>query len=207
MQEIKKLNFNKIEKKWQSKWEKEKAFQTKEIKNKNKYYVLEMFPYPSGSGLHMGHAFNYTIGDIYARLKRMQGFNVLYPMGYDSFGLPAENGAIKNKTHPKKYTENSINNFVKQQKILGLSYDWSRIVQTHKPDYYKWKQYFFLKFFEKGLVYRKKAPVNFCPDCNTVLANEQVHDGKCWRHGKTNVQTKQLEQWFIKTTKYAEEDR
>src|SRR3989344_4268780 len=205
MQEIKKLNFNKIEKKWQSKWEKEKAFQTKEIKNKNKYYVLEMFPYPSGSGLHMGHAFNYTIGDIYARLKRMQGFNVLYPMGYDSFGLPAENAAIKEKTHPKKYTDKAINNFIKQQKSLGLSYDWTRMLKTSDPEYYKWNQYFFLKFFEKGLVYRKKSSVNFCPKCDTVLANEQVHNGMCWRHKDTPVEIKQLEQWFIKITKYAEE--
>ena len=150
MQEIKKLNFNKIEKKWQSKWKKSKAFRTKEIKNKNKYYILEMFPYPSGSGLHMGHAFNYTIGDIYARLKRMQGFNVLYPMGYDSFGLPAENAAIKEKTHPKKYTDKAINNFIKQQKSLGLSYDWTRMLKTSDPEYYKWNQYFFLKFLEKG---------------------------------------------------------
>ena len=205
MQETKKLDFHKIEKKWQKKWEKKKAFQAKETKNKGKYYVLEMFPYPSGSGLHMGHAFNYTIGDIYARFKRMSRFNVLYPMGYDSFGLPAENAAIKEKAHPKKYTEKAIKNFIQQQKSLGLSYDWTRMLKTSDPEYYKWNQYFFLKFYENGLVYRKKSSVNFCIKCNTVLANEQVHNGKCWRHLDTDVEIKQLEQWFINTTKYAEE--
>ncbi len=200
---MKQINFKKIEKKWQDKWETSKCFQVSE-KGK-KYYILEMFPYPSGSGLHMGHAFNYTIGDIYARFKRMQGFNVLYPMGYDSFGLPAENASIKEKTHPKKYTELAISNFIKQQKALGLSYDWTRLIKTSDPEYYKWNQYFFLKFLEKDLVYRKKAPVNFCNKCETVLANEQVHNGKCWRHTDTEVETKQLEQWFIKTTKYADE--
>ena len=198
------LNFVEIESKWQKKWEKSKIFNVKENK-KEKFYVLEMYPYPSGSDLHMGHAFNYTIGDIYARFKRMQGFNVLYPMGYDSFGLPAENAAIQEKIHPKKFTEKSINHFIKQQKEFGLSYDWSRIIETHKPEYYKWNQFFFLKFLEKGLVYRKKAPVNWCPKCNTVLANEQVHRGKCWRHPDTDVEIKQLEQWFIKTTDYVEE--
>lgn len=200
-----KLNFQKIEKKWQDKWEKKKIFQVKESGKKKKFYVLEMFPYPSGSGLHMGHAFNYTIGDIYARFKRMNGFNVLYPMGYDSFGLPAENAAIGAKTHPKKFTEKSISNFIKQQKVLGLSYDWSRMLKTSDSEYYKWNQFFFLKFFEKGFVYKKKAPVNFCEKCNTVLANEQVHNGKCWRHPDTGVKVKHLEQWFIKTTDYVEE--
>ena len=197
-------NFKKIENKWQKKWGEKDIFRTREGKKK-KFYCLEMFPYPSGSGLHMGHTFNYTIGDIYARFKRMKGFNVLYPMGYDSFGLPAENAAIQAGEHPKKYTQNSIKNFIKQQKSLGLSYDWSRIIKTSDREYYKWNQYFFLKFFEKRLVYRKKAPVNWCPKCNTVLANEQVHAGKCWRHKDTDVRTKKLEQWFIKTTKYADE--
>ncbi|MEM3074400.1 MAG: leucine--tRNA ligase [Candidatus Pacearchaeota archaeon] len=198
-------DFIKIEKKWQSRWEKEKAFEVSEKSNKEKYYVLEMYPYPSGSGLHMGHAFNYTIGDILARYMRMKGKNVLHPMGYDSFGLPAENAAIKVKTHPKKYTNIAIKNFIFQQKSLGISYDWKRILWSHNPEYYKWNQYFFLKFFEKGLAYRKKAPVNFCSECNTVLANEQVINGKCWRHQNTDVQIKQLEQWFLKTTKYADE--
>jgi leucyl-tRNA synthetase len=199
------VDFHKIEKKWQKKWEEDKIFKVKENAKKSKYYCLEMFPYPSGSGLHMGHAFNYTIGDIYARFKRMNGFNVLYPMGYDSFGLPAENAAIQAKIHPKKFTDHAISNFINQQKALGLSYDWDRMLSTCTPEYYKWNQYFFLKFMEKGLVYRKKAPVNWCPKCNTVLANEQVHDGKCWRHTDTDVDIKYLEQWFIKTTKYAEE--
>ena len=198
-------DFKAVEKKWQKKWEEGKAFLVKEKSGKSKYYVLEMFPYPSGEGLHMGHALNYTIGDIYARFKRMNGFNVLYPMGYDSFGLPAENAAIKAKTHPKKYTENSIKNFIEQQKAMGVSYDWGRILETHKPEYYKWNQFFFLKLLEKGLIYRGKAPVNWCPECTTVLANEQVHGGKCWRHTDTDVEVKHLEQWFIKTTAYADE--
>jgi len=197
-------DFLKIEKKWQGRWEKKKIFQVKDS-GKKKFYVLEMFPYPSGSGLHMGHAFNYTIGDIYARFKRMNGFNVLYPMGYDSFGLPAENAAIEAKMHPKKFTEKSISNFIKQQKALGLSYDWSRILRTSDKEYYKWNQFFFLKLIENGLAYKKKAPVNFCEKCNTVLANEQVHNGKCWRHPDTDVKIKHLEQWFIKTTNYSEE--
>ncbi len=200
-----KYNFNKIEKKWQKAWESKKIFEVKEDPKKKKYYVLEMFPYPSGNGLHMGHAFNYTIGDIYARFMRMKGYNVLYPMGYDSFGLPAENAAIKSKTHPKIYTDKAISNFISQQKSLGLSYDWTRMFRTSEPDYYKWNQYFFIKLFEKGLVYRKKSSVNFCNKCDTVLANEQVHNGKCWRHEDTEVEIKQLEQWFIRTTKYAEE--
>jgi len=197
-------DFKKIEKKWQNKWEKAKIFAAKESKDE-KFYCLEMFPYPSASGLHIGHAFNYAIGDVFARFKRMQGFNVLHPMGYDSFGLPAENAAIKEGKDPKKYTETAINNFINQQRLLGISYDWNRILMTHKPDYYRWNQFFFLKFFEKGLAYKKKSPVNWCPKCQTVLANEQVKNGKCWRHETTDVEIKQLEQWFIKTTDYADE--
>lgn len=200
-----KIDFASIEKKWQKEWEKKKIFEVKENPKKKKFYCLEMFPYPSAYGLHMGHALNYTIGDIYSRFKRMNGFNVLYPMGYDAFGLPAENAAIKAGEHPKKYTNNSINNFILQQKSLGLSYDWSRMIKTCEPEYYKWNQYFFLKFMEKGLVYRKKSAVNWCPKCQTVLANEQVHGGKCWRHEDTNVEIKQLEQWFIRTTAYSDE--
>jgi leucyl-tRNA synthetase len=198
-------DFKTIQKKWQNKWEQSKIFEVKESSKKKKFYCLEMFPYPSGSGLHMGHAFNYTIGDIYARFKRMQGFNVLYPMGYDSLGLPAENAAIKANIHPKEYTETAVRNYIRQQKELGLSYDWTRMVKTHDPDYYKWDQWIFLKMFEKNLAYRKKAPVNWCPKCNSVLANEQVHNGKCWRHKETDVQIGHLEQWFFKITKYAEE--
>ncbi|MBW3015005.1 leucine--tRNA ligase [Candidatus Woesearchaeota archaeon] len=198
------IDFKKIQDKWQKRWESAKIFEVKESK-KPKFYCLEMFPYPSASGLHIGHAFNYTIGDIYARLKRMQGFNVLYPMGYDSLGLPAENAAIKAGAHPKKYTENSIKNFIKQQKSIGLSYDWTRLVKTHDPNYYRWDQWIFLKMFEKGIAFRKKAPVNWCPKCNSVLANEQVHNGKCWRHTDTDVEIKHLEQWFFKITDYADE--
>jgi len=200
-----KINFKIIEKKWQKAWEKKKIFQVSENRKKRKFYVLEMFPYPSASGLHMGHALNYIIGDIYARFKRMFGFNVLYPMGYDSLGLPAENAAIKAGENPKTYTNKAIKNFIKQQKALGLSYDWSRMVKSHEPDYYKWDQWIFLKMFEKGLAYRKKAAVNYCEKCKTVLANEQVVNGKCWRHPEQNVEIKHLEQWYFKITDYAEE--
>lgn len=197
-------NFAEIEKKWQSEWSKNNAFVVSSNSNNN-FYVLEMFPYPSGAGLHMGHALNYIIGDIQARYRRMNGKSVLYPMGYDALGLPAENAAIKAGQHPQDYTRNSINNFITQQKALGLSYDWTKLVKTCVPEYYKWNQYFFLKFFEKGLVYRKKSAVNWCNKCDTVLANEQVHNGKCWRHIDTDVEIRHLEQWFIKTTNYADE--
>ena len=147
-------NFLDIEKKWQKRWEDKKIFDAKEDSKKKKFYVLEMFPYPSASGLHMGHSFCYTVGDIYARFKRMQGYNVFHPMGFDSFGLPAENAAIKAKSHPKKFTEDAIKNYIKQMKSLGLSYDWSRMIETHKLEYYRWDQWIFLKMFEKGLAYR-----------------------------------------------------
>ncbi len=197
------MDFNHIAKKWQSRWEKEKLFEVKEDKKKKKSYVLQMFPYPSGTSLHMGHAKNYIIGDIVARHKRMLGFNVLQPMGYDAFGLPAENAAIKSKSHPKVFTDTAIKGYIQQSKALGLSYDWSRMVATCYPDYYKWNQWFFVKFFERGLAYKKKAPVNWCQSCQTVLANEQVEQGKCWRcHNEVSV--KQLEQWFFKITDYAE---
>ena len=197
------MNFQKIESKWQKKWESKKIFQTKKSKKK-KFYCLEMYPYPSGEGLHLGHVCNFVIGDVYARFKRMQGFNVLYPMGYDSFGLPAENAAIKNKTHPKIYTEKAIKNFTRQQKEMGLSYDWSRTFASHHPDFYKWDQWIFLQLYKKGLAYKKKAAVNWCPKCNTVLANEQVVNGRCWRHTDTEVEIKELNQWFFKITDYAE---
>ena len=199
------VNFQTIEKKWQNQWEKKKIFEVRVKKGKKKFYVLEMFPYPSAYGIHMGHARNYTLGDMVTRFRRMQGYNVLYAMGYDSFGLPAENAAIQEKVHPKKFTEKAIVNIIKQQKSLGLSYDWTRIIATSYPEYYKWNQYLFLKFYEKGLAYRKKAPVNFCPKCKTVLANEQVVNGKCWRHSTTDVQIKHLEQWFLKITDYSDE--
>src|SRR3989344_1332734 len=190
--------------KWQEKWSKLNLFRTKDKSKKPKFYNLEMFPYPSGYGLHMGHVRNYTIGDTVARYKRMRGFNVLYPMGFDAFGLPAENAAIKDKIHPKEYTEKAMEGLRKSLKRVGLSYDWKRELATCHPEYYKWNQYFFTKFFEKGLAYKKKAPINWCPSCGTVLANEQVVDGKCWRcEGK--VEVKELEQWFFKITDYAEE--
>lgn len=199
------IKFSEIESKWQKEWESAKIFEVNANSKKKKYYVLEMFPYPSASGLHMGHALNYTIGDIFARFKRMKGFNVLYPMGFDAFGLPAENAAIKAGEHPKPFTEKAMENYIRQMKEIGLSHDWSKMVKTCSPEYYKWNQYFFLKFFENGLVYRKKSAVNWCPKCSTVLANEQVHDGKCWRHSETDVEIKYLEQWFIRTTKYSDE--
>ncbi len=199
-----KYDFKKIEKKWQKKWAEKKTFEVKEDSKKQKFYLLEMFPYPSAAGLHMGHGLNYTIGDIYARFKRMNGLNVLYPMGYDSLGLPAENAAIKAGTLPKKYTQNSIKNFMKQQNALGLSYDWSRIVNTSDSNYYKWDQWIFLKMLEKGIAYRKKSAVNWCDSCKTVLANEQAQGGTCERC-KSKVKMKQLEQWFFKITDYADE--
>ncbi len=202
-----KTSFKTIEKRWQTEWEKKRIFEIsrKSSTKKEKYYILEMFPYPSGSGLHMGHALNFTIGDIFARYKRMKGFNVLHPMGYDALGLPAENAAIKVGEHPKNYTKKSIRYFTKQMKELGFSYGWSRMVSTTDPEYYRWDQWIFLKMFEKGLAYRKKAPVNWCSKCKTVLANEQVVNGKCWRHEDTDVEIRYLEQWFFKITKYADE--
>ncbi len=202
---MKSINFSTIDAKWQKEWVKTKAFEAKEDTKKEKYYALEMYAYPSGKGLHMGHAFNFTIGDILARFMRMKGKSVLYPTGFDSFGLPAENAAIKDGTLPQKYTDNAIKYFIQQQKALGLSYDWDRILWSHDPEYYKWNQYFFLQFLKKGLVYRKESGVNWCSKCESVLANEQVHDGKCWRHKDTAVVVKNLEQWFVKTTAYAEE--
>ncbi|MBU0959191.1 MAG: class I tRNA ligase family protein, partial [Nanoarchaeota archaeon] len=199
-------NFNVIEKKWAKKWEESKAFRAKEnVRGKKKYYILDMFPYPSGSGLHMGHAFTFSLGDIYARFKRLQGYNVLYPMGYDSFGLPAENAAIKKGEYPEAYTKKSITNFMNQQKAMGWSYDWDRMLKTSDPYFYKWDQWLFLQMLKKGIAYRKKSAVNYCSECQTVLANEQVVQGKCWRHEETDVEIRHLEQWFLKTTKYAEE--
>jgi len=197
------VDFNKIAKKWQNRWDKEKIFESKIDSKKKKAYLLEMFPYPS-SRLHMGHLRNYSIGDTLARFRRMQGFNILYPMGYDSFGMPAENAAIKNKINPKIWSDNNIKAIMTQQKAMGLSYDWSRMLYSHNPDYYKWNQWFFLKMLEKGLAYKKKSAVNWCPGCTTVLANEQVEQGKCWRC-HTEVEQKELEQWYLKITDYADE--
>lgn len=195
-------NFSEIEAKWQKKWEAENAFKVVEDKDKEKYYVLEMFPYPSGK-LHMGHVRNYSIGDVLARFKKMKGYNVLHPMGWDSFGLPAENAAIKNNVEPSVWTWNNIDEMRKQLKELGLSYDWDREVATCHPDYYKWMQWIFIQFYNKGLAYKKENPVNWCPSCQTVLANEQVVDGKCERCG-TLVGKKELSQWYFKITDYAE---
>ncbi|MBS3090749.1 leucine--tRNA ligase [Candidatus Pacearchaeota archaeon] len=197
------VNFQKIEKKWQKEWEKAGIFHVAEDSKKRKYYVLEMYPYPSASFLHMGHVRNYTLGDVYARFRRMNGFNVLYPMGYDSFGLPAETAAKKEGIHPKKYTEDAIKKIIEYMKALGLSYDWNRIIASHDQNYYKWNQFFFLKLFEKGLAYRKKSPVNWCEKCESVLADEEAEGGKCWRCGN-EVMKKELEQWFFKITDYAE---
>jgi len=196
-------DFKKIEKKWQKKWEKEKRFIISEESAKEKFYLLEMFPYPSGE-LHMGHMRNYTIGDTMARFLRMKGFNVLYPMGYDALGLPAENAAIEKKIHPASWTNKCIDKMKEQQKKMGLSYDWERLVITADPEYYRWNQWIFLKFYNKGLAYRKEAPINWCPQCETVLANEQVVNGKCWRC-ESSVEVRSLEQWFFKITDYAEE--
>ena len=191
-----------IEKKWQKIWEDTKAFKTFDDSNKPKYYALSMFPYPSGK-LHMGHVRNYTITDVIARFKKANGFNVLHPIGWDSFGLPAENAAMKHNADPETWTDENIAYMTKQLKRLGLSYDWDREVTTCKPDYYKWTQWLFLQLYKKGLVYKKEAAVNWCSECGTVLANEQVIDGKCWRCDSV-VEKKYLSQWFIKITDYAE---
>ncbi|MDR1702509.1 MAG: leucine--tRNA ligase, partial [Sporomusaceae bacterium] len=191
-----------IESKWQKFWDEEKVYKTDIDRTHPEYYVLEMFPYPSGK-LHMGHVRNYCIGDVIARFKAMQGYNVLHPMGWDAFGMPAENAAIKNGVHPAAWTWDNIANMRRQQNELGLSYDWDREVTTCHSDYYKWTQWLFLLFYERGLAYKKKAAVNWCEDCGTVLANEQVVDGKCWRCDCVVVK-KDLEQWFFKITAYAD---
>lgn len=197
-----KYNFTEIEKKWQDVWEKENAFKTVEDYDKEKYYVLEMFPYPSGK-LHMGHVRNYSIGDVIARFKRLKGYNVLHPMGWDSFGLPAENAAIKNDIHPAIWTDSNIAEMHRQLQGLGFSYDWDREVATCKEEYYKWMQRIFIQFYNKGLAYKKDNPVNWCPSCQTVLANEQVVDGCCERC-HTPVTKKRLSQWYLKITDYAD---
>ncbi len=192
-----------IEARWQNIWETEHSCHTEMDDTKPKYYVLEMFPYPSGK-LHMGHVRNYSIGDVVARFRTMEGYNVLHPMGFDSFGMPAENAAIKNKVHPAQWTYANIENMERQQKALGLAYDWSREVITCREDYYRWTQWLFELFYKKGLAYKKAASVNWCDTCGTVLANEQVEDGKCWRC-KSEVHKKNLAQWFFKITDYADE--
>ena len=200
---MERYNFKKIEDYWQSKWEKNKSFKSKIDKTKKKFYCLEMFPYPSGK-IHMGHVRNYTIGDVLARFKSLQGYNVLHPMGWDSFGLPAENAARQNNLDPKTWTESNISNMKRQLKKLGLSIDWGREISTCSPEYYKHQQKFFLELYDKGLVYRKEEYVNWDPVDQTVLANEQVIDGKGWRSGAT-VERKKLNQWFFNITKFSNE--
>ncbi len=198
-----KYNFSEIEEKQQRLWEEKGVFQLDDRAAKRPFYCLEMFPYPSGR-IHMGHVRNYSIGDVIARYKKMQGFDVLHPMGWDAFGLPAENAAIKHGIHPAKWTYENIDYMRKQLKRMGLSYDWSREIATCHPKYYKWEQLFFIEMLERGLVYRKKAKVNWCESCQTVLANEQVEDGLCWRCDSQVVE-KELDSWFFKITDYAEE--
>lgn len=198
----KRYDFKAIEAKWQNIWEENKIFKVYEDKSKPKYYNLEMFPYPSGH-LHMGHVRNYAIGDVVARFKSMNGYNVLHPMGWDAFGLPAENAAIQNEVHPARWTYGNIERMKQQLKGMGLSYDWNRELTTSKPDYYKFTQWMFLKLFDHNLAYKKKSAVNWCPSCQTVLANEQVVEGCCERC-ESEVDKKQLEQWFFKTTAYAQ---
>jgi len=201
---MKKYDPQKTEVKWQSFWEKNDYFKVTEDKGKKKYYLLEMYPYPSGK-IHMGHVRNYAIGDVVARYKRMRGFNVLHPMGWDAFGMPAENAAIENNTHPAKWTYDNIDYMRSQLKRMGFSYDWNRELATCRPEYYRWEQLIFVEMFKKGLAYKKKTYVNWCDLCKTVLANEQVVDGCCWRHPDQEVTLKEMDSWFLKITDYTKE--
>jgi len=196
-------NFAEIEQKWQKKWEETKIYQTNMKDTEKKLYCLVMFIYPSGDKLHIGHWYNYGPTDTWARFKRMQGYNVFEPMGYDAFGLPAENYAIKKGVHPKVSTENNISYIREQLKAIGAMYDWSKEINTSAPSYYRWTQWFFLQLYKKGLAFRKQASVNWCPQCGTVLANEQVINGLCERCA-TEVTKKELKQWFFKITDYAQ---
>ena len=193
-----------IEQKWQKRWEEHRVFEADADPARSKYYLLEMLPYPSGV-LHMGHMRNYTIGDAVARYKRMRGFNVLHPIGWDAFGLPAENAAIQHGTHPRDWTNSNVAEFKRALHRFGFSYDWRREISTCEPEYYRWNQWFFLRMLERGLAHRKRSRVNWCPKCQTVLANEQVKDGCCWRHEETPVEAKEIEQWFLRITRYADE--
>ena len=192
-----------IELKWQAAWEEQELFKVDNAGERPAKYILEMFPYPSGD-IHMGHARNYSIGDVMARYWRMKGYDVLHPMGWDAFGLPAENAAIKHKNHPAKWTYANIETQKKSFKRMGFSYDWDRQVVACDPEYYRWGQWMFLKFWEKGLVERRNNPVNWCPSCQTVLANEQVTEGRCWRCD-SEVEKRPLTQWYLKITDYAQE--
>ena len=195
--------FQTIEPKWQQHWEAEHIFEVHENTDQPKFYLLEMLPYPSGR-IHMGHVRNYSIGDVLARFLRMRGYNVLHPMGWDAFGLPAENAAIEHRVHPAQWTYANIAEMKTQLKRMGFSYDWTREIASCDPDYYTWNQWMFLKMWERGLAYRKQSLVNWCDSCLTVLANEQVEDGVCWRCSTPVIQ-KELEQWFLRITAYADE--
>ncbi|HET6266402.1 MAG TPA: class I tRNA ligase family protein, partial [Acidobacteriota bacterium] len=195
-------DYRSIESRWQERWESERVFEAKTDASRSEFYALEMLPYPSGR-IHMGHVRNYSIGDVMARFKRRTGFNVLHPIGWDALGLPAENAAIQNKAEPYDWTMLNITAMRKQLKRLGVSYDWSREVATCDPEYYRWNQWFFIRLYERGLAYRKKGTVNWCPSCQTVLANEQVIAGHCWRCD-SEVKIEQLEQWYFKITDYAD---
>ena len=194
---------SKIEPKWQQYWAENKTFKAETNPDKEKYYVLDMFPYPSGAGLHVGHPEGYTATDIICRYKRMCGLNVLHPMGWDAFGLPAENYAIKTGRHPREVTDENIATFKKQIQSIGFSYDWDREVDTTDPNYYKWTQWIFLQLYKKGLAYESELPINWCPSCKTGLANEEVVDGKCDRCG-AQTSKKMLRQWVLKITEYAD---
>ena len=196
-------DFRQVEEKWQKIWESREAFEVRENPRKSKFYLLEMYPYPSGR-IHMGHVRNYTIGDVITRFMIMRGFNVLHPIGWDALGMPAENAAIKHGVHPRKWTLDNIAHMKIQLKRMGFAYDWSREVNTCEPEYYRWNQWIFLKMYERGLAYRKKNWVNWCPDCRTVLANEQAAGGECWRCS-AEVVHKKMDHWFLKITDYAEE--
>ena len=198
-----KYEFNRIERKWQDRWAKENCYHAETGGDKPKFYALVEFPYPSGQGLHVGHARPYTAMDVVARKRRMDGYNVLFPMGYDAFGLPTENYAIKNHIHPAKVTHDNIANFTKQLKMLGYSFDWDRVVDTTDPKYYKWTQWIFLQLFKKGLAYKTSMPVNWCTSCKCVLANEEVVNGVCERCG-SEVIRKEKSQWMLKITEYAQ---
>lgn len=196
-------NFKAIEKKWQDKWEETGAFHAETNSKKPKYYTMIEFPYPSGAGLHVGHPRSYTALDIIARKRRMEGYNVLYPIGWDAFGLPTENFAIKNKVHPKIVTAKNIANFTRQLKMLGFSFDWSREINTTDPSYYKWTQWIFLQLFKHGLAYKQEMPINWCTGCKVGLSNEEVVNGVCERCGSEVVQ-KRKSQWMLKITEYAQ---
>ncbi|MCK4744812.1 class I tRNA ligase family protein, partial [Candidatus Parcubacteria bacterium] len=200
---MEKYTHKEVEKKWAERGEKEKLYKTNQEKNKPKYYILDMFPYPSGAGLHVGHPKGYIATDILSRMKMMQNFNVLHPMGWDAFGLPAENYAIKNKIHPKISTEKNIQTFKNQLGKLGFTYDWDREINTTNPEFYKWTQWIFLQMFKKGLAYESYEPINWCPRCQTGLANEDLEDGKCERCG-SEIEQKPMRQWVLKITDYAD---